>query len=139
MLHHHRAREAQLVGPGALLDGSPVEVHGGRAELRGPHVEGQGQLGHRVDHNGATCRSPRGVTVQRLPSPPSRRNRREGSTVGVLDGKVAVVAGASRGIGRGIAIELGAAGAVVYATGRTLDPRPAGSFGPLSGTDRKSV
>lgn len=36
-----------------------------------------------------------------------------------LVGKVALVAGATRGAGRGIAIELGAAGAVVYVTGRT--------------------
>ncbi|MDF2723746.1 MAG: short-chain dehydrogenase [Paenibacillus sp.] len=36
-----------------------------------------------------------------------------------LDGKVALVAGATRGAGRGIAIELGAAGATVYVTGRT--------------------
>src|ERR687894_2813190 len=32
---------------------------------------------------------------------------------------VAVVAGATRGAGRGIAVELGAAGATVYCTGRT--------------------
>jgi len=37
----------------------------------------------------------------------------------VLKGKVAVVAGATRGAGRGIAVELGAAGATVYVTGRT--------------------
>jgi NAD(P)-dependent dehydrogenase (short-subunit alcohol dehydrogenase family) len=36
-----------------------------------------------------------------------------------LDGKVALVAGGTRGAGRGIAIELGAAGAHVYVTGRT--------------------
>src|SRR5581483_2887618 len=36
-----------------------------------------------------------------------------------LDGKVALVAGATRGAGRGIAVELGAAGATVYCTGRT--------------------
>jgi NAD(P)-dependent dehydrogenase (short-subunit alcohol dehydrogenase family) len=36
-----------------------------------------------------------------------------------LAGKVALVAGATRGAGRGIAVELGAAGATVYATGRT--------------------
>ena len=36
-----------------------------------------------------------------------------------LDGTVALVAGATRGAGRGIAIELGAAGATVYVTGRT--------------------
>ena len=36
-----------------------------------------------------------------------------------LDGKVAVVLGASRGIGKGAAVELAAAGALVYVTGRT--------------------
>jgi NAD(P)-dependent dehydrogenase (short-subunit alcohol dehydrogenase family) len=36
-----------------------------------------------------------------------------------LHGKVALVAGATRGAGRGIAMELGAAGATVYVTGRT--------------------
>lgn len=40
-----------------------------------------------------------------------------------LEGKVALVAGATRGAGRGIAIELGAAGAHVYATGRTTRER----------------
>jgi NAD(P)-dependent dehydrogenase (short-subunit alcohol dehydrogenase family) len=39
--------------------------------------------------------------------------------VNSLEGKVALVAGATRGAGRGIAVELGAAGAVVYVTGRT--------------------
>jgi NAD(P)-dependent dehydrogenase (short-subunit alcohol dehydrogenase family) len=38
---------------------------------------------------------------------------------GPLEGKVALVAGASRAAGRGIAVELGAAGATVYCTGRT--------------------
>ena len=37
-----------------------------------------------------------------------------------LAGRVAVVTGASRGIGKGIALELGAAGATVYLTGRTV-------------------
>ena len=36
-----------------------------------------------------------------------------------MQGKVALVAGATRGAGRGIAVELGAAGATVYVTGRT--------------------
>jgi NAD(P)-dependent dehydrogenase (short-subunit alcohol dehydrogenase family) len=38
---------------------------------------------------------------------------------GPLDGKIALVAGATRGGGRGIAVALGEAGATVYATGRT--------------------
>lgn len=36
-----------------------------------------------------------------------------------LDGKIALVAGGTRGAGRGIATELGAAGATVYVTGRS--------------------
>jgi NAD(P)-dependent dehydrogenase (short-subunit alcohol dehydrogenase family) len=40
-----------------------------------------------------------------------------------LDGKIALVAGATRGAGRGIAVELGAAGATVYVTGRTTGAR----------------
>lgn len=36
-----------------------------------------------------------------------------------LESKVAVVAGGTRGAGRGISVELGAAGATVYVTGRT--------------------
>ncbi|MEU0170283.1 SDR family oxidoreductase [Streptomyces iakyrus] len=40
-----------------------------------------------------------------------------------LQDKVALVAGATRGAGRGIAVELGAAGATVYVTGRTTRAR----------------
>lgn len=40
-----------------------------------------------------------------------------------LAGKVALVAGATRGAGRGIAVELGAAGATVYVAGRTTRAR----------------
>src|SRR5580658_1251271 len=47
-----------------------------------------------------------------------------------LAGKVAVVTGASRGIGRGIALALGDAGATVYVTGRTVTP----GSSPLPGT-----
>ncbi len=36
-----------------------------------------------------------------------------------LTGRIALVAGATRGAGRGIAVQLGASGAVVYVTGRT--------------------
>jgi NAD(P)-dependent dehydrogenase (short-subunit alcohol dehydrogenase family) len=40
-----------------------------------------------------------------------------------LDGKVALVAGATRGAGRGTAVALGEAGATVYCTGRTTRER----------------
>jgi NAD(P)-dependent dehydrogenase (short-subunit alcohol dehydrogenase family) len=48
----------------------------------------------------------------------------------LLSGKVAVVTGASRGIGKGIALALADEGATVYVTGRTMMP---GSY-PLPGT-----
>jgi NAD(P)-dependent dehydrogenase (short-subunit alcohol dehydrogenase family) len=41
----------------------------------------------------------------------------------VLKGKIALVAGATRGAGRGIAIALGEAGATVYCTGRSSKER----------------
>lgn len=41
-----------------------------------------------------------------------------------LEGRVAVVAGATRGAGRGIACALGEAGATVYCTGRSTRERP---------------
>ena len=50
--------------------------------------------------------------------------------MGSLSGKVAVVTGASRGIGKGIALALADEGATVYVTGRTVIP---GSH-PLPGT-----
>lgn len=45
-----------------------------------------------------------------------------------LRGRVAVVTGASRGAGRGIALELGAAGATVYVTGRSTRAEPARGY-----------
>ncbi len=47
-----------------------------------------------------------------------------------LTGQVAVVTGGSRGVGRGIALGLGDAGATVYVTGRTVEEGAA----PLPGT-----
>jgi NAD(P)-dependent dehydrogenase (short-subunit alcohol dehydrogenase family) len=56
------------------------------------------------------------------------------SAVGSLEGKIAVVCGASRGIGKGIAVELGMAGAHVVAAGRTDRPRSGSSAGSLEET-----
>src|SRR5687767_6862937 len=42
---------------------------------------------------------------------------------GPLDGKVTLVAGATRGAGRGTAVALGEAGATVYCTGRSTRER----------------
>src|SRR4030088_3287587 len=46
------------------------------------------------------------------------------SSVGPIAGRIAVVAGATRGGGRGIARALGEAGATVYCTGRSVTGHP---------------
>ena len=51
---------------------------------------------------------------------------------GPLAGKVAPVAGATRGAGRGTAVALGEAGAMVYCTGRTTRQAALG-VGPAEG------
>jgi NAD(P)-dependent dehydrogenase (short-subunit alcohol dehydrogenase family) len=50
--------------------------------------------------------------------------------MGKLTGKVALVTGATRGAGRGIACMLGEAGAIVYCTGRSARGRPASALRP---------
>src|SRR5688500_5600295 len=45
-----------------------------------------------------------------------------------LRDRIAIVTGASRGAGRGIAVELGVAGATVYVTGRSRRGAPAAAY-----------
>ena len=52
---------------------------------------------------------------------------------GPLSGRVALVTGASKNIGKGMALEVGAAGATDYVTARTLDDAP-GAIGSLRRT-----
>lgn len=59
------------------------------------------------------------------------QNEMQGGDPRPLRGLVAVVTGASRGAGRGIALELGAAGATVYVTGRSTRAQPADSYGQI--------
>jgi dehydrogenase/reductase SDR family member 1 len=56
---------------------------------------------------------------------------------GLLKGRVAVVTGGSRGIGRGVALGLGQAGAIVYVTGRTLEDGGSIWPGSISSTARE--
>ena len=48
-----------------------------------------------------------------------------------LEGKLCVVTGASRGAGKGVALELGAAGATVVVTGRSTRESPAEAYAEL--------
>jgi len=54
-----------------------------------------------------------------------------------LNGKVALVTGASRGVGKGVALGLGEAGATVYITGRTVEEGR--GVGNLPGTIHQTV
>ena len=83
--------------------------------------------------------SPRPRRQQSLPSRKTNREEAQMSSQSdtkqsnqkPLAGRIAVVTGASRGGGRGIAVELGAAGATVYVTGRSTREAPATSYGGL--------
>jgi dehydrogenase/reductase SDR family protein 1 len=51
-----------------------------------------------------------------------------------LKGKIALVTGGSRGVGKGIALGLGEAGATVYITGRTINEGAGRGPGTITGT-----
>ena len=55
-----------------------------------------------------------------------------------LTGKVAVVTGASRGIGKGVAVALGDHGATVYVTGRTAIVGDANCLAPSARQPQRS-
>lgn len=94
---------------------SAVRVEGGAAV--GPRLHGAGPaLGH--GHGGpGTVRRACEAGVRGGPGP--RADSPEEDEAMSLAGAVALVAGGTRGAGRGIATELGAAGATVYVTGRS--------------------
>jgi NAD(P)-dependent dehydrogenase (short-subunit alcohol dehydrogenase family) len=56
------------------------------------------------------------------------QNEMRGDADAPLRGRVTIVTGGSRGAGRGIAVELGAAGATVYVTGRSTRGEPARGY-----------
>src|SRR5436309_4880132 len=74
------------------------------------------------------------------------KGRKGGHSMRPLEGKITVVAGATRGAGRGIACSLGEAGATVYCTGRSVRGKPATDNRPKTieetaemGTTRGSI
>ena len=72
---------------------------------------------------GGALRARRRARAQPPAAGTSHRGPRGDGVSGALAGKVALVAGATRGAGRGIAVALGEAGATVYATGRSTRGR----------------
>ena len=83
----------------------------------------------------------RGVPVsQRAPPASLPPNERwEPAVTQPLRGQVALVAGATRGAGRAIAVSLGLAGATVYATGRSVRGHPATEGRPETVTETAEI
>jgi NAD(P)-dependent dehydrogenase (short-subunit alcohol dehydrogenase family) len=73
----------------------------------------------------------------------SRKNLSKGipetkSDLNPLKGRVALVAGATRGVGRGIAVALGEVGATVYCTGRSSRAAHSAKAAPNGGVSKRS-
>ena len=125
-------RRAAARGPDGRVD--PVDARAGghrRAGVRSCSASRSARRSSPAARSSCSAvlavRAPGRVRPRRLPEGrqqmPTRRRP--------LTGKVALVAGATRGAGRGTAVALGEAGATVYCTGRThpraaLGVRPAG-------------
>ena len=120
----------QLVRPGGIIAidnvlwsgrvADPAVTDADTAALRALNVK------IRNDRAGGRGGAHRGGRAD--PRPPEGLTPVMGSVERPLSGRVAVVTGASRGAGKGIAVELGAAGATVYVTGRSTRAQPATSY-----------
>ena len=121
--------------------------------LSRPHARGVDVVrGHRAAvGRGRSGRGPTDSSSVSAPTRPSGHDDAVARRVGHLAGRrddaarwtveVAIVTGASRGIGKGCALELGAAGATVYVTGRSVSesdhPLP-GTVGATAARDRRA-
>ena len=122
-LHLERPARASLEDDLALLathaDGEPLTPdHGYPAAARDPRTSTSGRApsGSAASSCRPTTASASGSATATTTTPtPGKRS----DTASELSGKVALVAGATRGAGRAIAVELARAGAFVYATGRS--------------------
>ena len=88
---------------------------------RGAHLRRAAQRPAARRRRGDARRRPRphGAVRATSTTQPQRGGTMPAVSSGPLNGKVALVAGATRGAGRGIAVALGEAGATVYCTGRS--------------------
>ena len=93
--------------PGALISGD------GRRASDAPDGACT-RIGTKEKHRGSRTTTARG----------RERLSESRNMMGQLSDAIALVTGASRGAGRAIALELGAAGATVYVTGRSVDGGP---------------
>ncbi len=117
-----RPRSRQPARSPRVRQGHPLLPRSGAVATRG---QGGARRARGPARELLAARDQRVPVLPELPAPrthPTRRRRRPGGCslmAGALAGKIAVVTGSSRGIGRGTAIALGEQGATVYVTGRS--------------------